>query len=90
MIHDTKHSSKEIVKRAEDSISVVAMTVYNPLALVRVPIAFWMFLLCRMSRVAIIVVRRRLSTRESTKYVMVNTCTIRGISPCHHAGCVDW
>ena len=47
---------------------MVTMAVYNPPAPPEAPIAFRMFLLCRMRRVTIMRLRRILSEREIEKY----------------------
>ena len=49
---------------AQDSISDVTMTLYNPLTLTGAFMAFLMFLWSRKSRVTIMRVRRMLSVKE--------------------------
>ena len=49
-------------------MSMVTTALYNPVTPVEVPIAFRMFLLCRMSRPTIIRVRRILREIEIEKY----------------------
>ena len=49
-------------------MSTVMMVLYNPLAPAGAPMAFRMFLLCRMSRDTIMSVRRMLSESEIEKY----------------------
>ena len=51
-------------KRAEDSMSMVAIVLYNPLIPAEDPVAMRTFLPCRMSRMTIMRVRRMLSERE--------------------------
>ena len=66
--HVPRNSRKLIKKRAKDSMSMVTMALYNSPAPAATPIALRMFLLCRTSRVTIMVVRRRLSEEETAKY----------------------
>ena len=48
-------------------MSVVVMTLPNPLILAGLPITFRMFLLCRMNRVTIMSIQRTLSATETEK-----------------------
>lgn len=57
------YSREFAAKSAEDSTRIVTRVTYNLSALTRGPNAFRMSLLCRMSRVAIISVRRTLSDK---------------------------
>jgi len=52
------------VKRAQDSMNMVEIVLYNLLIPARVPVAVRTFLACRMSRMTIIRVRRTLSETE--------------------------
>ena len=53
--------------RAEDSMSMVTMTMYNPL-IPPFPVEVRMLLVCKMSRTTIMRVRRMLSDSEIEKY----------------------
>ena len=62
--HGPTNSTKTTEERAQDSISEVTMTLYNPLTLIGMSTAFLMFLWSMKSRVMIMSVRRRLSAKE--------------------------
>ena len=53
---------------AEDSMSMVTMALYNPVAPEGASMAVRIFLLCKTSRITIMSVRRMLSEREMEKY----------------------
>ena len=62
------YNTELTAKMAEDSISMVAMVLYNPLIPTGDPVAVRMFLPCRMSRTTIMRVRRMLSESAIEKY----------------------
>ena len=53
---------------AEDSTSMLTVVLYNSPAPDEAPMAFRIFLLCRVSRVTSMVVRRQLRKVETAKY----------------------
>ena len=55
-------------KMAEDSMSMVAMVLYNPLIPAEDPVAARTFLPCRTSRMTIMRVRRTLSEPDNERY----------------------
>jgi len=60
------------VKRAQDSMNMVEIILYNLLIPARDPVAVWEFLAYRMSRMTIIRVRRTLSETEIERYAIPN------------------
>ena len=63
-IHVATASNELTAKRAEDSMSIVAIDLYNPVTPAENPIAARTFLTCRESRTTIMRVRRRLRESE--------------------------
>ena len=61
---DPMVNNELVAKRAQDSISMVAIVLYNVLIPARAPVAVRMFLLCRTSRRTIMRVRVTLSETE--------------------------
>ena len=75
------HNSELTAEGAEDSISMVAMALYDPLIPAGDPVAARMFLPYRTSRTTIIRVRRTLSESESEMYTESNWNLLTADSP---------
>ena len=80
-------SIEATVKRAQDSMNMVEIVLYNLLVPVRDPVAVRTFLPCRMSRMTIIRVRRTLSETEIERYATPNLENPRAEAP---LSTLDW
>ena len=67
----TRTNAEFTAKRVQDSMNMVTMALHNP-PLPVPPMAVRTFLVCRTSRMTIIMVRMMLSEREIEKYGMVD------------------